>query len=372
MKIIKLSAISFAIGLFLVACNQQIPEEVATVEPYANNPNAPLTNETLTDEFDYWAKDNLDLQRVGNVLERSRSPQEFESYLNSNDGINNLDLNGDGYADYISVDEYQDRDDYERGLSIYSRFGPNEVQEIGTVVFYRDDFNAPGARILITGNQQIYGDRYYYETNWMDRSLAIAGLLFSPRTEYYRSPYYYNYYPSGYQPYQVVDMPYYNTRIERLYPEPFFAYTTSPTFYSLIKIKSPNNGLHLGWTKARFVNPTREQAAFYKNYRGNPRGGKVDQGGKQNNQGGKQDNQGGNLDNQGGRPEKQGVRKDSAAQPDKQPKAGRNSDTGKGNPAKQNKGNNPAKDTGKPQKSDQGGKGNDGKGGGKGGGKGKP
>ena len=266
MKIIKLSLVSVAIGLFSMACNEQQPQQVATTDPYATNANV-LTNEALTDEYEYWAKDNLDLQRVGNVLQRSKSPEEFERYLNEPGGINNLDLNGDGYVDYISVDEYPYYDDYGRGMSFYTRFGPDQVQELGTVVFYRDDFNAPGARILITGNDQIYGDNYYYETNWLDRSLAIASLLFGPREVVYHSPYYYDYYPPGYVAYDVVDLPLYRTRIEQLWPAAVLTYTTAPTFIDrFVKFKSPNNGLHLGQIKARLVKPTKEQAEFIKTH----------------------------------------------------------------------------------------------------------
>jgi hypothetical protein len=265
-KIIKLSLTFIVVGLFLIGCNQQ-PQQTATTEQYpADNANVPPTNDELSDQLDYWAKDNLDLQRVGNVLQRSKSPDEFERYLNEPGGINNLDLNGDGYVDYISVDEYPNYDDYGRGLSLYTRFGPDQVQEIGTVVFYRDDLNAPGARILITGNDQIYGDNHYYETNWLDRGIAIASMLFSPHTTYYHSPYYYDYYPSDYVAYEVVEPPIYRTRIAQLWPAPVLVYTTAPTFIDKIKFKSPNNGLHLGQIKARLVKPTKEQAEFIKTH----------------------------------------------------------------------------------------------------------
>ena len=95
MRIIKLSTTILSIGLFLMGCNTNQPPQTANIAPM---PPDGTTAEALT-EGEYWAKDNLDLPRVGNLLERSNSPEEFESYLNSNDGINNLDLNGDGYVD---------------------------------------------------------------------------------------------------------------------------------------------------------------------------------------------------------------------------------------------------------------------------------
>ena len=225
---------------------------------------------------DYWAKDNFDLARVGDLLERSDSPEEFERYLNEPGGVNNLDLNGDGYVDYISVREFDDRDPYERGLSLYSRFGPDLIQEIAQLIFYRDEPRYPGARILLRGDQGLYGDNVYYETNWLDRSLAIASFLFGDRRDYYQSPYYYDNYPSWYETYEVVETPIYRTRIVEMYPETVFVYTTSPAFVEKIKIKSPNNGLHLGQIKAKLVKPTREQEDFIKNNPRNVKASKVD------------------------------------------------------------------------------------------------
>src|SRR3990170_8155250 len=136
MKIIKISLTILTIGLFLMACNSNGPQQPVTSEAY------PYNASLAEDQDEYWAKDNFDLQRVGNLLERSSSPQEFEAYLNEDDGLNNLDLNGDGYVDYISVDEFEDRGDGERGLSLFSRFGPDLIQEIATIIFYRDDNNS--------------------------------------------------------------------------------------------------------------------------------------------------------------------------------------------------------------------------------------
>jgi hypothetical protein len=339
MTIIKLIALNLLIVLFAAGCNQQPPPQATNPDPYANNTNTALAEASPYDEQgDYWAKDNLDLQRVGNVIQRSKSPQEFETYLNEPGGINNLDLNGDGYVDYISVDEFQDRDDYSRGLSFYTSYGPDQRQELGNVVFYRDELNYPGARVLVTGNNQIYGDNHYYETNWLDRTLAIASALFAPRTNYYRSPYYYNNYPPSYTVYEVAQPPMYVSRIERLYPQPALVYTTAPEFIQKIKIKSPNNGLHLGWLKARMVKPTQEQADFWKN---NPR----------------------NWEH---------IRANKPGKSELPPGQAKKTDAGvkfndekldRGHPNKTNNAGNPGKDHGKPQKFDQGGQGN---GGGKG------
>jgi len=256
--------------VFWTACGGQQQLQQAPVYD-ANTSTAALTD-------DYWAKDNFDLERVGDLVERSRGPEEFERYLNEPGGINNLDLNGDGNVDYISVREFDDRDANERGLSLYSRFGPDLIQEIATLIFYRDEPRYPGARILLRGDDGLYGDNAYYETNWLDRALPMANSLFSDRRDNYRSPYYYDNYPSWYAPYEVIETPVYRTRIGQLYPQPAFVYTSSPVIVEKIKIRSPNNGLHLGQIKARLVKPTREQEDFLKNNPRTVRAAKMDKG----------------------------------------------------------------------------------------------
>src|SRR5688500_3773593 len=261
MRYLKLSAAIFVILSFLIACNRNDSQPIATTEPYPND--AAIID---PERDDYWAKDNFDLQRVGNYLEESDDPVEFERYLNDDDGINNLDLNGDGYADYVSVEEFDDRDSNSRGLSLFSRFGPDIIQEIARIFLYRDGPDYPGARFLINGNEQLYGDNYYYETNWQDRPIDLATYLFNDHDRY-QSPYYYDNYPSWYEVYPIVDTPVYRTRIEQLYPQPVFVYTTAPTVVSLsqIKIKSPHEGKWMDKVHAKLAKPTKEQAEFIKN-----------------------------------------------------------------------------------------------------------
>ena len=100
MSFIKISLTILAISMFLSACTSSQPQQTVSTDPIINN--VPQNG----DLDDYWAKDNLDLQRVGNLFERPNSPEEFESCLNAKDGINKLDLNGDGYVDYSCVQEY--------------------------------------------------------------------------------------------------------------------------------------------------------------------------------------------------------------------------------------------------------------------------
>jgi hypothetical protein len=262
MKFFKLSLVFFITALFLTACTKSDVEQVYTdrSELGVGAPGFGYDNDAV------WARENLDLQAVGELIPLADDASELEYLLNNQDGINNLDLNGDGYADYISVREFDDRYDDERGFSLYSMFGPDEIQEIATIIFdrngYNEGYNYPGARVLLTGNEQIYGDDYYYESNWLDRSLPLASWLFDNRDDYYRSPYYYNYYPDYYEPYPVVDTVVYRERVREYYPEPVFVYTAQPTFVEEVKVVSPYREKTMTKVYANLAKPTRQQFEF--------------------------------------------------------------------------------------------------------------
>ncbi len=238
-KVIKLSSILLIGSLFAASCNRLPADETVYSDPnvYAEREGAAPLAEEIRE-----ARENLDLQAVAALLERARDAEEFERLLNSEDGVNNLDLNDDGYADYISVAEFEDRTDGERGLSLFSRFGPELIQEIATIVFDRDRADRPGARVLLAGDEDLYGDNHYYETNWLDRSLALVNHLFGDRDEFYESPYDYENQPSGYTAYRVVETPLYRSRVERYYPAPAFVYTNAPSIPD-IRISSPYRDL---------------------------------------------------------------------------------------------------------------------------------
>jgi len=263
MKRIALLAGLLSAVTFWTACNREQTPQTQQAPVVTQN------GTTIPPDDQYWAKNNFDLQRVGEIVRRSHSPEEFERYLNRPGGIDNLDLNGDGYVDYISVREFDDiNDPYCRGLSMYTQYGPDQIQELGTVMFYRDQPQYPGARILLRGDPRIYGDNAYYETNWLDQTLQLVSYLFNGNRDIYSTPYYYDNYPNWYETYNVVETPVYQQRVVELYPQPALVYTTQPQIIDKIKIKSPNDGRDYTQVHAFLVKPTREQENFIKE---NPR-----------------------------------------------------------------------------------------------------
>jgi hypothetical protein len=260
MKYFKLSLLLLSAVFFITSCDR-LPSDETTY----SNPNNYVIDDSIGiyDENDArWARENLDLRAVGKVLERSHNAEEFEYLLNSRDGVDNLDLNGDNYVDYISVREYDDRYDNQRGFSLYTMYGTDLIQEIATIVFDRDGYNNyPGSRVLIVGNDEIYGDNCYYETNWRDRNVPIVTWVFDDRDYYYHSPYYDDYYPSNYQAYEVVDTPVYISRVREYYPAPDFVQTNQPTVAE-VRIASPYREKSVNQVYARLAKPTQAQVEF--------------------------------------------------------------------------------------------------------------
>ncbi len=261
MKLFKIVAL-FCVSIFiLTSCDKVDSEKLITT-----NGNPAVEDVVYGDDAGVWARENFDLQAVGGILEESDNIEDFERRLNSNNGVNNLDLDGDDYADYISVREFDDRTDGSRGFSLFSQFNGDDIQEIASIIFNRDRPDRSGARVYLRGNEQIYGNNYDYEGNWLDKSLNIARFVFSDRTEPYRSPYYDDNYPDYYEPYDVVETPVYRSRVTRYTAEPVFVQLQEPQQF---EIRSPYYDRSYDKTYVKFAKPSQRQLEYYKNKRDN-------------------------------------------------------------------------------------------------------
>ncbi len=260
MKTITLTTTIVLTTIFLMACNSTQSDEIALTPPASDTI---ADNDLDGDLGGEYARENLDLNAVGALLAKADNAENFEYLLNTDNRVNNLDLNGDGYVDYISVAEYEDRDSNQRGFTLFDRFGADDVQEIARIFFDRDRDDNRGARALLSGNEQLYGDNYNYEANWLDKSLNIVSWAFSDRADNYQSPYYYDNYPNNYKTYRVVETPVYRTRIQESYPQPIFIRTVKPMGTS-IRIKSSYRDRSFNNIFGKLAKPSKEQKEFRK------------------------------------------------------------------------------------------------------------
>ena len=104
--------------------------------------------------------DNLNLYAVMDLFQESETLEEFERAINDPERmINNLDLTGDNYVDYIFVHHYVDGDIH----SIVLRVALNEYEYQDVAVFTVQQFADGSAQVQLIGDKALYGPDYIIE-----------------------------------------------------------------------------------------------------------------------------------------------------------------------------------------------------------------
>ncbi len=146
----------------------------------------------------YDISDNLDLDAVASMFGDSENLEDFEHRLNDpNNPISNLDLNQDGYIDYLRVIE--NSSDRNSLVVIQAVLDDNIFQDVATIEVERVQNGNP--RVQIVGDPYIYGSNYIIEPAFY-RTPLIFSFFWGPRYSPWESPYYWNYYPRWYSNYR--------------------------------------------------------------------------------------------------------------------------------------------------------------------------
>jgi hypothetical protein len=142
----------------------------------------------------YDISDNLDLEAVASIFGESKNLEDFEYRLNDPETrISNLDLNSDGYIDYLRVIENSSN---RNSLVIIQAVLDRDVyQDVATLEIERMTGN--NHRIQIVGDPYIYGANFIIEPVFI-RTPLIFSFFWGPRYHQWHSPYYWNYYPRWY------------------------------------------------------------------------------------------------------------------------------------------------------------------------------
>lgn len=146
-------------------------------------------------ERDYDLSDYLDLQAVASVFSYSRNLNDFEENLNDyRNQVSNLDLNNDGYVDYLRLIKVSDR--YDQVILIQAVLGNNYFQDVATIVVGRDNWGRDYVQII--GEPYLYGNDYILEPVFNRRPPIVRWLRNNSRVRYV-SVYHWNYYPNYYR-----------------------------------------------------------------------------------------------------------------------------------------------------------------------------
>ena len=169
--------------------------------------------------------DNLNLYAVMNLFQESETIEAFEKSLNDeNSRINNLDLNGDGYVDYITASDYANGNVHT--IVLRSALERNEYQDVA--VFTVEQLRNGEVQIQLIGDEALYGKNYivepiYAETpnpGYRGRAVSrdnvtvvtttyyevaawpVIRFIYSPHYTIWRSNWYWGYYPAYWSPWR--------------------------------------------------------------------------------------------------------------------------------------------------------------------------
>lgn len=168
------------------------------------------------------AGDNLDLEGVLDLFEKSKSVEDFENQLNSEKNeVNNLDLNEDGFVDYIRVIDYADGNTH--SLTLQVPYSNDEAQDVA--VIYLEDNGDKSTVIQIVGDEDLYGANVIVEPGSDDndevtdvRDWAVVRHMYSPGYVIWISPWRFGYYPAWYYPWKPMPWPDFYARPRPYHP----------------------------------------------------------------------------------------------------------------------------------------------------------
>lgn len=110
--------------------------------------------------------DNLNLYAVLDIFQKSKTLEAFEREINNPDAmINNLDLNGDNFVDYIMVYDYV----YDNIHNIVLRVALNENEQQDVAVFVVEKLRGNKVQIQLIGDEALYGPDYIIEPAYAER-----------------------------------------------------------------------------------------------------------------------------------------------------------------------------------------------------------
>jgi hypothetical protein len=202
---------------------------------------APKTTTVTTVKVTNYSSDPcfyLDLNAVAAAFAESRSVSEFEMLLNSSRYmINNLDLNRDGFIDYLRVIET--RSGYYNACLIQACLAPGVFQDVATLVAeHRPD-------VLFV---EVIGDAYLYGRNYIVRPVFVKrppmwDVYGRPNYATWSSPYYYGNYPSYYTKPQPVYLNHYQAYVTTYMTNNIYChhcdYPTSPYYNGYSQMTQP-------------------------------------------------------------------------------------------------------------------------------------
>lgn len=190
----------------------------------ANNMFAQQTTTSSVTDSTGLPGDNFSLQGALEMFKQSKTPEDFEKKLNTeNNYVNNLDLNGDGKTDYVRVIDKSKGNVHAIVLQV--AVNKTESQDVAVIEIEKQDKES--AILQIVGDPELYGDSTIVEPveakgektkgagpsgQLSSVSMFFVNVWFWPCVTYiyqpvyvvYESPWYWDYYPYWWSPWRPM------------------------------------------------------------------------------------------------------------------------------------------------------------------------
>jgi len=139
------------VALFFLGFGTLIAQDITTVEAVSND----ISN-------------NLDLEAVASLFGDAKDLEDFEKQLNDPEAhISNLDLNEDGYVDYLRIVELAE--DNTHLIAIQAVLGDNQFQDVATIEIEKD--HSGKTYVQVVGDVYMYGQDYIIEPYYVHRPI---------------------------------------------------------------------------------------------------------------------------------------------------------------------------------------------------------
>lgn len=163
--------------------------------------------------------DNLDLSAVLELFKKSKDIEDFERKLNEEGNeVNNLDLNDDGYVDYITVIDYQEGDAH--AITLRVPFTESESQDVAVIEI--EEVDGETVNLQIVGDEDLYGTDHFVEPTSENETTAAnvkqwtpIKHIYSPKYVVWVSPWRFGVYPTWHRPWKRVAWSVYHPRVTR-------------------------------------------------------------------------------------------------------------------------------------------------------------
>ncbi|MBQ0007232.1 MAG: hypothetical protein KBT40_00720 [bacterium] len=144
--------------------------------------------------------ENLDLEAVARAFGECENLEEFERVLNDpRHPLSNLDLNMDGYVDYLRVSELAEN--YNHLVVIQAVLGNDLFQDVASISVETTGTTRESVTVIVTGDPYIYGVDYVFVPVYAYRPLIYDWWWGPVYHGCYISPWYWGYYPHYYYHY---------------------------------------------------------------------------------------------------------------------------------------------------------------------------